>query len=94
MTMTDADQLEAVKKSLGITGSYQDDTIKLYISDVKEFLADAGVQSAILSDSVSVGVISRGVADLWNYGNGKTEFSEYFRQRAKQLTLKTIEGSE
>ena len=78
--------LEKVKKSLGITGSYQDDTIQLYIDEVKQYLIDGGVSK--------VGVITRGVADLWNYGSGGTSFSPYFLQRAIQLSSKDIQDNE
>lgn len=39
--------LEKVKKSLGITGSYQDDTIQLYIDEVKQYLIDGGVSKKL-----------------------------------------------
>lgn len=78
-----AGMLDKVKKSLGITGVYQDDTLMEYINEVKEYLIDAGVPLAIVNSSVSAGVISRGVSDLWNYGTGK--LSDYFYQRLGQL---------
>lgn len=78
-----ADMLEKVKRSLGITGEYQDDTLTEYINEVKQYLTDAGVPDAIISSDLSAGVISRGVSDLWNYGTGK--LSDYFYQRASQL---------
>lgn len=31
------------KLGLGITGSYQDDTLKIYIDEVKEYMLGAGV---------------------------------------------------
>lgn len=82
--------LEKVKKSLGITGSYQDDTIQSYIDEVKQYLIDGGVLKEVIEHSSSVGTISRGVADLWNYGSGGTSFSPYFMQRAIQLSGKTV----
>lgn len=86
--------LEKVKKSLGITGSYQDDTIQLYIDEVKQYLIDGGVSKKVVEDASTVGVITRGVADLWNYGSGGTSFSPYFLQRAIQLSSKDIQGNE
>lgn len=90
--MTDAEQLTAVKKALGITGTYQDDTISQYIFETKQYLLDAGVHPLVLSEPASTGVISRGVADLWNYGSSDTKLSEYFYQRAIQLTLFNVVG--
>lgn len=92
--MTEAEQLEAVKKALNITGSFQDDTINLFINDVKYYMKDAGVSPDIIQSDASVGVIARGVSDLWNYGAGSTTFSEYFYQRVIQLVARTVEESE
>lgn len=76
--------LDDVKNALGITGSYQDNTLQSYIDEVQAFLKDAGVPLA----SQTSGVIARGVADLWNYGAGEGKLSSYFVMRASQLALK------
>lgn len=80
-----ADLLVAVKNSLNICGSQFDITLQLYIDEVKEYLRSAGVHSGVIGSTLAVGCITRGVADLWNYGNGDTKLSEYFYQRAEQL---------
>lgn len=80
--------LEKVKKGLGITGNYQDNTIQEYIDEVKRYLLDGGVKKKVVEHSSTVGVITRGVADLWNYGSGGTSFSPYFIERAIQLSEK------
>ena len=79
-----ANTLSDVKKALGITGTYQDDTLNQYIDEVKAFLVDAGVPEARQTS----GVIARGVADLWNYGAGDGKLSSYFMMRATQLSIK------
>ena len=76
--------LENVKTALGITGTYQDATIQLYIDEVVAFLNDAGVATAMITS----GIVARGVSDLWNYGAGEGKLSSYFIQRASQLALK------
>ena len=86
--MTIEQLLPEVKKSLGITGNYQDDTLKMYISEVIEFLSDAGVKESILQSTCIIGVVARGVSDLWNYGSGGATLSPYFFQRAAQLVYK------
>lgn len=86
--MVDAGLLKAVKNSLGITGTYQDETLSLYIDEVINYLNDAGVSYDIINSSASIGVIVRGVSDLWNYGMGTAKFSEYFYERALQLKYK------
>lgn len=80
--------LEEVKSNLGITGTFQDKTIQGYIDEVKQFLLDSGVDKEIVDSKKTAGIISRGVADLWNYGSGGTSLSEYFIQRATQLSFK------
>lgn len=86
-----ADVLDKVKKSLGVTGEYQDGTLTEYINEVKGYLLDAGVPLAVIESDVSAGIISRGVSDLWNYGSGK--LSEYFFQRASQLVYSVESGT-
>ena len=76
--------LDDVKNALGITGNYQDNTLNQYITEVKAFLVDAGVSEA----DITSGIVSRGVADLWNYGAGEGKLSSYFMVRATQLALK------
>ena len=74
-----------VKKGLGITGAYQDDTLQIYIDEVEDFMRGAGVSDAIINSNSSVGVITRGVSDLWDYGSGSTGLSPYFKERVVQL---------
>ena len=76
--------LQDVKKALGITGDYQDDTLQVYFDEVVAFLIDAGVAQS----NITSGIVARGVADLWNYGSGNGRLSQYFLQRAAQLALK------
>lgn len=76
--------LEDVKKALGITGTYQDDTLTVWINEVKDVLIGAGVPEA----RITPGIVARGVSDLWNYGAGEGKLSPYFYQRAAQLALR------
>ena len=76
--------LEQVKKALNITGTYQDNCLTEYINEVKAFLIEAGVKEA----NITAGIVTRGVSDLWNYGQGEGKLSEYFMQRASQLSYK------
>lgn len=76
--------LEAIKSALGITGTYQDATLQIYIDEVIAFLNDAGIPT----ERITIGIVSRGVADLWNYGGAEGKLSEYFIQRAAQLSIK------
>ena len=81
--MADASILTTVKKALGITGTYQDDALSVYIDEVIAYMVDAGVPESVVNSPASAGVISRGVTDLqYNGGN----FSSYFYQRVSQLS--------
>ena len=86
-----ADTLSKVKSALGITGNYQDNTLNVYINEVKEYMLDAGVPEEVVNSDVSAGVIARGVTDLWNYNGGAGKLSDYFYQRVSQLAYKTQE---
>lgn len=86
--------LDNVKTGLGITGEYQDGALTLYIDEVKAFLTDAGIKPETVESAAVVGLIIRGVADLWNYGAGEGKLSEYFLQRAIQLKLKDSTATE
>lgn len=86
--MTDNELLTEVKKRIGVTGTYQDDTISGHIDDVKAFIKDAGVSDDVMQSRAIIGAVTRGVSDLWDYGSGKGEFSPYFMQRVIQLAYK------
>lgn len=91
--MTDVELLGKVKKGLGITGEFQDETLSVYIDDVKAFMRSAGVPETVISSEISVGCIMRGVADLWNYGSGNATLSDYFRMRLIQLKAESEGGT-
>lgn len=76
--------LDEVKDGAGITGNYQDKTVKIYFDEVVDFLIDGGVKE----QNITPGIVVRGVSDLWNYGGEKGELSPYFIQRAAQLAHK------
>lgn len=86
--------IDDVKAGLGITGEYQNTALSLYIEEVKYFLTAAGVKENTINSPAAIGVITRGVADLWNYGAGEGKLSEYFMQRATQLKLKDSTATE
>ena len=76
--------LADVKNALGITGNYQDDTLQQHFDETVSFLLDAGVKEK----NITVGIVARGVSDLWNYGGNDGKLSLYFMQRATQLSYK------
>nr|DAW56639.1 MAG TPA: hypothetical protein [Bacteriophage sp.] len=92
--MTEQELLAKIKIGLGITGDYQDEAVSFYIDEVKYFMRSAGVPQNVVDSSESVGVIMRGVADLWNYGSGSVKLSDYFVQRVIQLSIQTAGGDD
>lgn len=86
--MAEFNMLEHVKLCLGITGEFHDGLLQAYISDVQEYLKDAGIPEAVTASNACGGVVARGVADLWNYGSGGAALSPFFHERAAQLALK------
>lgn len=86
--MADFDVLETVKTGLGLAGNDAfNETLTVYITEVKEFMKGAGVSDETVNAPAAAGVIARGVADLWNYGSGSVGLSEYFKMRVSQLAL-------
>ena len=91
--ITEEELLKKVKSLIG-AGSYDDDPIELLIEDVKYELLDAGVHEVAVNSRVAIGVIARGVDDLWSLGSGTVNLSPYFRQRVTQLALCYPKGTE
>lgn len=85
--MTDAEILKEVKSALLITTDHFDSALNIHIRDVKDVMLKSGVPQSVIESNVSVGVITRGVADLWNNGSGNISLSPYFYQRVSQLAL-------
>lgn len=92
--MTDTQLLTKIKSGLGITGTFQDATLTVYVEEVKAFIKSAGVSEAVVESEAAVGCIMRGVADLWNYGSGNAKLSDYFKMRLIQLKSITVEPNE
>lgn len=83
--------VEEIKVRLGLTGNHHDSLLLAYANDTKDYLVSAGVHPEVVDSRKSIGVIARGVADLWNFGAGEGKFSQVFYQRAIQLTAEVVE---
>ena len=88
--MADAATITAVKNALGITGTFMDSTIAIYIDEVTDYMRTAGVSDSIIS--TAYGVVARGVSDLWNNQSGTSKLSPYFYDRVTQLAIKSKAG--
>lgn len=85
--MADFDILTEVKIGMfgNAEGTHRDRLLTQKITEVKEFMRDAGVSDAKLNSEAAVGCIITGVNDLWYYAGGGVKFSPYFVQRVAQL---------
>ena len=75
--------LADVKDALGITGTYQDATLTVYMNEVVDFLKDSGVAEA----NITAGIVARGVSDLWDYGSGTGKQEPESSQHEGELFL-------
>lgn len=85
--MADTALLAAVKNALGVTSDYMDATISLYIDSVVDYMRGAGVSAELCA--VSVGVVARGVNDIWTGAAGDAIFSPVFKIAVAQLVLRS-----
>ena len=85
--MADAAVLTGVKAALGVTSDFMDTTISIYIDEVTDYMSGAGVPDSVIA--TSVGVIARGVNDLWTASSGDAKYSPYFYDRVSQLVLRS-----
>lgn len=92
--MTDDEILQEVKTRLTITDTFHDEMLKAFIGDTKDYLRAVGITDEILSDKKSLGILTRGVVDLWNNSPSDGSFSSIFIQRAIQLRAEVLENSD
>ena len=85
--------LSKVKNALGITSTAQDDTLKVYIDGMRDYMKSAGVPSEVVEDKMSYGAIVAGVTDTWNYGGGEIKLSPYTKERIIQLKFAKLENN-
>lgn len=88
MTVT-TEMLAGVKQRLGETGSFTEtDTVLTdYIADVIDYMIGAGVSYAVIISHI--GVVARGVDDMFVNGAGSADFSPMFRNMVTQLVYRS-----
>lgn len=88
MTVT-TEMLAGVKQRLGETGSFAEtDTVLTdYIADVIDYMSGAGVSDAVIVSHI--GVVARGVDDMFVNGAGSANFSPMFRNMVTQLVYRS-----
>jgi len=87
MQLTNEQQIAQIKQALGIGDGIPDATINVWLSDVKDFMLNAGVPTSVINAQSTIGTLARGVSDTWNYGDGNTAYSMVFKMRVAQLAL-------
>lgn len=92
--MTDNEILQEVKIRLAITDTYHDKLLSSFIQDTKDYLTSVGITDEILTDKKALGILARGVVDLWNNKPSDGEFSKVFYQRAIQLRAEVLESAD
>ena len=82
--ITESELLEAVKAAINAKGNnYNDDTISVWIFNVKQDLIEAGVTADVLGSTCAVGCIAKGVNDIWV--EHLPEYSTMFDRMAYRL---------
>ena len=74
--MDNAEVLIKIKKTLRITGDYQDDTLMELISQVKDDMVGMGVKQSVVDSQVSIGAITKGVWDRDNLHEYSLDFEK------------------
>lgn len=78
--------IEKIKEAIGITGNYQDGTLKIYIGEIIEEMVDSGVSREVAMSEKAIGAVAIGVNDIWTNTSGKVAHSPYFRERCIKLS--------
>lgn len=76
--MTDEEILEKVKTGLAVDGDYTDDTLKIKVMAVKQYMLNAGVSQSVLETDLGIATLTIGVNDIWSLGPGEIKFSFAF----------------
>ena len=84
-----AEMLAGVKRRLSESGDFPeiDAVLTDYISDVCDYMLGAGVSETVIASHV--GVVARGVDDMYTNNSGGADFSPMFRNLVAQLVLRS-----
>lgn len=76
--MTNEELLVKVKTGLSVGGTYNDATLQIKTTAVKEFMLNAGVTEEQIGTDLGIATLTVGVSDLWNLNSGEVRFSDAF----------------
>ena len=85
--LSNNEQITKIKQALGIGAGIPDATIDVWLTDVKDYMKNAGVPIDVINADSTIGTLTRGVSDCWSYGAGGTGLSPLFKERVAQLAL-------
>jgi hypothetical protein len=77
-TVKDEELLEKVKQGLSVSGSFNDNTLKIKILAVKQYMLNAGITQDKIESDLGIATLTVGVMDLWSLSSGEVKFSYAF----------------
>lgn len=90
--ITDVELLERVKSGINLNGNdYQNDTLSVWIEEVKQDLLHAGVSVDVANSTLAVGCITRGVDDRWL--SHLSDYSDFFNKGVERLRNIKVKGA-
>lgn len=88
--MTPEEVLIKIKAGLSITGVYNDDTLKVKMLGVQQYMINAGVTVENIETDLGIIALTVGVNDLWNLNSGEVKFSQAFKILLTQLQVVSL----
>lgn len=76
--MTDAEILEKVKQGLSVDGNDNDETLKIKIIAVKQYMLNSGITQEVIETDLGITTLTIGVNDIWLLTPGEIKFSFAF----------------
>ena len=83
--MTEQEVFDSVYAAMGFADKTNVNQIRPFYDDVVDFIQSAGITDNIILSGKVCGLIARGCMDLWDYGSGAGQLSDYFYKRLNQL---------
>lgn len=88
--MSDEELLEKVKQGLSIGGTFNDNTLQIKTTAVKQYMLNAGITEEQIETDLGIATLTVGVTDLWNLTSGNISFSPAFGILMEQLSIISI----
>lgn len=83
--MTEQEVFDTVYAAMGFADNTNVAQIRPFYDDVVDFIQGAGITDKTVLSGKICGLIARGCMDLWDYGSGAGQLSDYFYKRLNQL---------